>query len=273
MTFNLTIPKLGAQTSSVKDSIISVLANEWPLSAKVIYNRLQKNHGLTISYQAVHKALNEMDKHKIISKENREYSLHKEWIEKSKKFFENIGAEGIDLTNLKNKTISFSFESYHDFADKMLSLFVDEIKTFPGNTCITHQNNLFWAMSFSKQQYHNLKFLGKHGGYITSTSNSFLDKALALIYRQVGYNVKTGIDYHSSFDFVIYGDIVHQIFFSQQMKKHINSVSAKSEKTEDVFGQNFQEKFFENPGKIQVIIFENKELAEKLRNEILTHFK
>jgi len=44
----VTIPSVG-KPKTVKDAVIAVLINEWPLSARKIYNRV-KEYGFSVSY-------------------------------------------------------------------------------------------------------------------------------------------------------------------------------------------------------------------------------
>ncbi len=259
--------------NSTKNLIINALRFKNDFTTKQIYFFLKKEFGLNSSYQSVHKALKELSSEKIVFKKNKKYFLNREWIQNNKMFFEELADKKVDLTRLENQTISLSFNSYHEFMDKMLDIFAKERELFPNNLCVTYQNHLYWTMSLSKNQYNKLKILGSHGGYIACNGNSFFDKVLATIYKKVGYDVKTGVNYSNNFDFVVYGNIIHQIFFSDKQKKEINIISKKSKKTEDIFEQGFHEKLFEKPGKINVVIFKNKELAEQLTNDVLKQVK
>ena len=47
-------------TDSTKNSIIELLSQEWPLTAKKLYNKIIKECHTQITYQATHKALKEL---------------------------------------------------------------------------------------------------------------------------------------------------------------------------------------------------------------------
>jgi len=70
---------------SLRNKIVDVLSEEWPLTAKQIYIKLQRSHGVSVSYQAVHKQLKIMLDEKMLSKNNTDYSINQEWIEKIQK--------------------------------------------------------------------------------------------------------------------------------------------------------------------------------------------
>ena len=87
MTYNMPLSK---QNKSTKDAVISVLAEKWPLTAKEIYNRVKRESNTTVSYQAIHKLLNQLIEEKIIVKEGMGYLLNKDWIKNLKNFSSSL---------------------------------------------------------------------------------------------------------------------------------------------------------------------------------------
>ena len=51
-------------SNSTKESIIELISEKWPLSAKKIHNILRKDYHLSLTYQATHKALKELNQKK-----------------------------------------------------------------------------------------------------------------------------------------------------------------------------------------------------------------
>ena len=64
----------------VKELIVEILGNEFPLSAKKIYNYITKKYGKQLTYHAVYKAINALLDSRVISKRETQYSLNKEYI-------------------------------------------------------------------------------------------------------------------------------------------------------------------------------------------------
>jgi chromosome condensin MukBEF complex kleisin-like MukF subunit len=75
---------------STKDKIIDLLSSEWPLSLKRIYGKLKKRYGINISYQATHKAINELVEEKVLQKVKKEYKLNIEWVNNLERFSKKI---------------------------------------------------------------------------------------------------------------------------------------------------------------------------------------
>jgi len=97
----------------VKDVIVNVLKSQWPLSLKEIYFAVVKQYCLSVSHQAVFKALKNLVENKVLVKQERKYCLSIEWIRGVKQF-------GISLEEaytqpeeglLQSKTASFSANS------------------------------------------------------------------------------------------------------------------------------------------------------------------
>jgi len=77
----------GFRTGTVKDAIIGILANKFPLQPKEIYSKVKQNFNKQVTYQAVYKSLQELLQNSIIEKNNSGlYLLHNKWILELEKF-------------------------------------------------------------------------------------------------------------------------------------------------------------------------------------------
>ena len=45
-----------------RETIIQILSHEWPLSTKQLHHKVKREMGIDITYQAVHKSIQEMEK-------------------------------------------------------------------------------------------------------------------------------------------------------------------------------------------------------------------
>ncbi len=97
---------------SLKEQIIECLIAEWPLSAKKIYYLLKKN-GKSMTYQAVYKALKEMQHSSVIVKAGMQYSIDPCWANHLREMSERIekSYQGSELylkpTNKKTELKNF----------------------------------------------------------------------------------------------------------------------------------------------------------------------
>ncbi len=78
---------------STKDKIIDILAVEWPLSTKHIHFILKDQYTTGVTYQAVHKLLQQMVQEKILTQTNKEWKLDESWIEEKLIFFKRLNSQ------------------------------------------------------------------------------------------------------------------------------------------------------------------------------------
>jgi phosphoserine phosphatase len=98
---------------STKDKIIKILAdsNDSSITIKKILFLLKKEHALSITYQAVHKLLNQLLIEKIVIKENKSWNLNPSWINNQLSFFNKISKSNENNKKEIGKTIKvFAFD-------------------------------------------------------------------------------------------------------------------------------------------------------------------
>ena len=61
---------------NVRETIISILSREYPLSIKKIFNKVKKEYHLDVTYQAVFKLIKEMIEDSVLEKSDKEYKLN-----------------------------------------------------------------------------------------------------------------------------------------------------------------------------------------------------
>ena len=115
MPIELTIPLLGKK-KTVRDWIIYTLTNEWPLSQRKIYNILAKKYHLSASYQAVHKALKQLERNEVVEVKQRKYYMNLNWIKKIEDFSKEVRNKySKDTKNFNIGEISnFTFSTIHE---------------------------------------------------------------------------------------------------------------------------------------------------------------
>ena len=120
MIIRALLPKLTPKT--VKEKIIVILSTEFPLTVKELKTKIKQLFNQTVSYQSVHKELNQLMKEKVIISKNKKFLLNLEWIRQVGLFSDLIVSNYTTqkkhsinkLLELKNDgdSMSFEFESY-----------------------------------------------------------------------------------------------------------------------------------------------------------------
>src|SRR3989344_7670028 len=99
---------------STKDEVILALSLRQPLTAKEIYNTLNREHGNVASYQAVHKTIQQLVDENVIEKNEKQYKLNNEWVKEVANFGKNLEhnyqeiLKKIDVTS----SVMLTFSSY-----------------------------------------------------------------------------------------------------------------------------------------------------------------
>ena len=107
------VGSINNRKKGVKAATVEILSMEWPLSLKALHYLLSKKYALNVSYQAVHKAVNQLIEDQIIEKEGRFYCLSTIWISKVK----NFGVE-TELAYLREKSCKNEFEIVASFINQ-----------------------------------------------------------------------------------------------------------------------------------------------------------
>ncbi len=281
----ITLPAMGSQKQSTKDTIISVLSQKWPLSAKEIYFEVKKNAQNDLTYQAVHKNITQLEEDGIIEKHSRAFALRKNWIEKSAQFFSNLN-EFYKTPNGKYKLdpdfkgeINLKFDDISVFVITIAEWFAN--KTFikegnPGPTGIFR--HAWWPTRFSFLDFQLLlrvvknNFGGKKGFVITQHSSPF-DKWILKQYLHGGFRgCKTNAHIEGlKDDFFIHGDTIFQVQLSDETKKFMDEYYEKISDLQELYT------FYKNGNSlpkfdINVKIYRNLQMANTLRELVKKQF-
>ena len=92
--------------SPTKSLIIDLLSRVSPLSAKLVFEHVKRESKVPLTYQAVHKSLNELVQEKILLKSVSNYSLDPLWITGLKSF-------ALDLSESMDRKGKIDLSDYH----------------------------------------------------------------------------------------------------------------------------------------------------------------
>ena len=79
----------GGSNCSIKEIVVMILSEEWPLSVGQIHERLRRMHAVECSYQAVFKHVKELSRRGILDCRERRYRISLEWLERLYLFVQN----------------------------------------------------------------------------------------------------------------------------------------------------------------------------------------
>ena len=276
----------------IKDIVLSILSGEYPLSAREIYKLVKKQK--SISYQAVYKILNQLEKDKTLKKHNLGYSISNEWINYLDKFLNKIKwnyssqqgninkiLNGIkkdgDILMITANSLSES-RDYQKIIKKQICDKYKEIDISKRPTTLSLKSHfgstIFETKSILKDEDH-LLIIFPH--YSIVKNKTFLDlwakkittnNPIAKKYKKI----KIGIDYGIDYDLKIYDDITIEIHYPKNLIKKLDETYNKVRSFDEFnFFKAFDDIYMKEYS-IKMIFYKDKQLADKNKEEIILRY-
>jgi len=222
--------------SDLNTGIISILSQDHPLNLKQIHRKLPNR----ITYQGVFKALTELVRKGIIIKEERLYSLKKEWLKSQlsqyhcaySNYFDSKFSENEKIQMLKFQSIIKLVE----FLDDYLTKFSKPYKVYLSVRKI---------LPFIPESFINLiDKINKNGEiFLACKNNSIIEKIAAIFYKSLGVKVKTGAQISHYNSIFIEDEVIQYFFFpTTTYRRMLYSFSKriKSKSTLNILRKNSQ---------------------------------
>ena len=263
--------------NNTKMTILSILDRLGPISAKKMHSELRKE-GISISYQAAHKALNKMLDKGIIIYEDRNFSVNPKWVSNMRIFINQLEKEPNSLKEIFSRLDSGKTVSFTASSDIEMGYFVLDFTYYFSRrySSAVSLNLLFmWTiLPLNDKQYKMFKdILKRCSMYVTSKEDSTYDGIMKRHWEKAGAKVAIGVpDCASNCDVIVIGDYIINIFWNpEHLKRNIEfNRTIIDEKSLDYDGFY---KMLSAPTRMEFIIVKNKAVAESIRNKTLGYFK
>ncbi|HLC63124.1 MAG TPA: hypothetical protein VJJ21_02285 [Candidatus Nanoarchaeia archaeon] len=260
------LPYFSKETKT-KSNILEILSQEWPLTAKKIFFNTKKS-AKSVSYQAVFKALQELVKEKVITKEGREYYISPIWTQKSNILLKNLQEkyEEKGLITSKKEVEELNFPT-------MKALWVDVMtklkKGYFGESKQIYMklNRLFFLPFPSEDVTFLKKYLKDKEVIIFCKDNSFLSQFVKKYLESFNVKIYLGV-IGKPLTEVDIGECVLYMHDEpeRRLEKEIND-AFKLKETNEKFWQ-FYGKIFDTQNPCKLIIRRNPEFVRKNRQEM-----
>src|SRR3989344_5871952 len=275
MINELYLLKLSPENSSTKQKIISILGTEWPLTAKQVYDRVQREYGANISYQGVHKIIKELEAEKVLERNIKGYQLSIDWIQKSKKSMEDLEKQYLHNKKIKlpedfNGSIEIEFDSFTDLCVSGAELLLSRklAKNSEDKEIICTLEYGWWPFKFRFEHFELLSKMMKNNPL---SKNIIRKKTPFGIWIREQYNkinaisAPIGTKLEINEDIFVQGDHIIEVKFDQSTRKMFDKYYAKWKTVEDPF----KEFGLKEEPKVHAImrITKNPEMAAFLRKQ------
>lgn len=274
------LPPYSSSSSEIKDLIITTLSREEHLSAKSVFQSIKLDYGSKITYQGVHKALRSMVAQGILDAESNRYSVNSRWLSELNAFVSKMearrsGRAALDFGEIKNATsTTLSFDSYMDALYSLLdNMDRDRQSNRESDLAIAHWYHAWPVMCVSKKEFDQVRRMMSVGTqYGLCNQSTPLDLVLVDFWKDLNAKVQFGVPCATHCDLLVTRDNIVQIFLSPPVRNGIDSVF-RSSATGRIDFASLYSCVFGLKGNVQVIITQNKQLADEIRAETLQYFK
>jgi len=282
----LSIPKVGEEVKSSKDLVFNILLNEEGLTLMKIYRNIKKEYNVSITYQAVRKAVDNLVKQKLLIKKAKIYSINDVWLRNLKSFVDQAlssGEKGKNIHKFDKKmfdenysvyTLNSLFELDNFWGDILLYL-AKNLKKGEKKVSINLGHYTWWVLvnlGRETKLYQEFKEKSIKTYFLWLKRNSLNENA-AKIYFSMGHKSKIIskdiIEENMAINTL--GDTTIQVEYPKEIIKEIRNYFKKHNK--DNFNMKEITKIVHKPCKIKFIIFKNKEFAKNFNEKYLRYFK
>jgi hypothetical protein len=282
----LSIPQLNEESKNTKDIVFTILTKEHPLSIIEITNRIKKQYNLSITYQAVRKAIDNLHGQGVLNKEGKKYSIDKKWILKLKSFFDQLLTKfetGKHIHKFNNELVKENYAVYtfnnlldlDNFWSDIMVYWADHLKATDNKVYLSNTHYFFWHiinLGMETKLFDHMK-KKKVKLYTVCQKDNPLNRWGTRLYKEQGVKIKLKHNNNlNSRDLNILGDMIVQIEYSKKISKKITNFYAKYQKLEDISLKEIT-KLAHEEGEIKFILFKNPELAKDLLEKYLKDLK
>lgn len=280
MTLEITLPF--GERKSVKNIVFSILSHEYPLKIIQLTNHIRKRYGLSVTFQAVRKAVKQLVESNVLVQEGTEYRINVEWVKKSKSSIDQLYETLVSKTTKEatldsvGKEISvFTFTSLNKMMKFWQELIDDWFSKFNKNSYPYnyYQAGHIWEVLLHLEMEEKIMGQMKKKGvkpYAVTSSNTPLDRNIARFYKKIG--VKTSINNTSStFDKTYYvgtyGDMIVQTSYPTSIVKELDNFFKKNTHLEKLDISELS-KIVNKKVQMKLTVIHNLEMAKQINESI-----
>jgi len=282
MPFEFVLPKPGAYKKATKDLIVSILAREHPLTLKQILQRMRRQYGVSVSYQAVRKSARALADDKVLSAKGREYEISKGWISEAHAFIDELSkaylAEWKPMRKMEvgEDVIVYTLDSIYDAERLWGDLLFDWVrKNATASSQNTFQATHIWTILFhlewEEKQILALQKKTKNRKAVIY-SDTFLDKVAQKFYSTyIPTKMVRDATWTRGCSIGTYDDMIIQLYQPKGLAKEVDDFYRGVKRLEDVDLARMSE-IAKRKAEVKLTVIKNPEMARQIRESCLRHF-
>lgn len=266
---------------TTKDLVFSILVDESPKTLTQLHREVKRKYGISVSFQAVIKAVNLLLSNQVIIKEAKLYSLNKDWIFETRNFFDKIYSEQFKVNKpMKKIELGKDVTVYHvknlleldRLWNDMLTNWAKHEKEDKRN--VWKGRHCWWLIPRLQEEDILHDFLLKQNikTYNLVFNKTLLDKLSLRYYGNKGESIKSiRKSPDSNIDLSAFGEFILKCEIPDEIYNKLEKIYQKTKKIEDLNLKEVLDIFKEN-AEIEVTLIKDKFLAGKIKEDVINHF-
>jgi len=276
MSLKIVLPRIEGEGKKVKDLIIYILSFDFPLTVKQIHHKILKEHGLNVTYQAVHKTVLQLLGAGVLEKTEKNFRISPTWISSVKSFINNIELKYSKEKNLLKKLLYLSDSDSHVVVNKLNSIkelddlllsFMSQEKEF--YSYVKH----VWFPLIHTEKIIDYSSSTKTEKIVVCSDKYPLDKYCINYLKRLGEKVGVSKEFDDTYSFSIYGNYVVQSFFEKTLMDSLEEIYSKTQSIKKLDLVEFNKKFFDRKTEIILLTAYNPVLANFLKEKLKKHLE
>lgn len=268
-----------ASGQRVRDQLLVILSEEFPLTVKELYNRISKQ-GHEVSYQAVHKVVLQLQEEGIIEKKGKGMQLHQTWIHRVKDYAFNVDmayttGKKYLLPKTFDKPFTIVFDDYSNYV-LWIATNARDGKLFstgkPGPFFGMFRHAL-WPLRFNFMDFELLREMAANcptQGFCTCDMP--FDKWISAHYSLGGIKeFRTGVKMQLDDDYFVAGDNVIRATYSKETQTTLDNIYSKIKDLKQLFQFYFSEANNSTPARIEVTVANSPTMARMIESKVRHH--
>ena len=283
MPLNFVTPTVGKYKKHTKDFVMTVLAENHPLTLRKITNAINQNYEVSVTYQAVRKAVNSLVDSEVLVKGDKGYSINGEWILDSRAFIDKLQKDyfkrwkPLEKSQIGKNVATYSVKNLVEVEKLWGDLVLEWIKgAKPGEVNTFQIPHLWLPIGHLEWEGRQMVTLGEKGVdmYAICYSDTFLDRVAVKFYRDIKIkaNIVNDPDYNRGCEIGTYGDMVIQTYWPQKIVDAMEEYFGRIERIEDLNLGGLID-IAKMKSDITVTVMRNSQIAKQIRLGFMKQFK
>lgn len=279
----ITIPEINSKEKNVKDLVFSILSDGQSKTISQLHREIKKLYGLSVSFQAVLKAINLLLEKRILTKKDKLYSINEEWIFEARNFLDKMYriyfnvSEPIKKVELGKEitvyTITNLLELDKLWNDLLTNWSKEESQEKNKINC-WQGKHAWWLIPRLQEEdiLHDLMEKQQIKTYNLILGKTALDKIAFDYYKNKKENVKIkSMKLEKDFHIAAFGDFILKFEIPKEISDKLERIYQKTNKLEDIKFKDILD-IFKQRTEIEITVIKDKHLSSKIQEEIKSYF-